>query len=127
MCASYVTVPAEFAVRRPSAVPAVVAAGLPIAYLTAYYALHELARVRAGESLLVHSASGGVGLAALNLCRAIGADVIATAGSEDRRRHVRNLGVAHVFDSRRLVFADEVRSCTGGRGVDVVLNSLAGE
>jgi acyl transferase domain-containing protein len=125
--ASYATVPAPFVVPRPENLTAVTAGALPVAYLTAYYALHELARVRAGERVLIHSAAGGVGRAALSVCRAIGADVIATAGDEARRRELRAVGVAHVFDSRSLDFAAEVRACTGGRGVDVVLNALAGD
>jgi acyl transferase domain-containing protein/acyl carrier protein len=127
LLASHATVPESFVVRRPPNVPAEAAAALPIAYLTAYYALAELARVRDGERVLVHSATGGVGLAALHLCRAFGADVIATAGSEARRAQLRAMSVEHVFDSRRTAFADEVRACTGGRGVDVVLNSLPGD
>src|SRR5262249_2845838 len=122
LLASHVTMPAELALRRPAGLTAEAASALPIAYVTAYYALQALARIRAGDRVLVHSASGGVGLAAINLCRAAGVEVIATAGSEARRDHVRALGVEHVFDSRRLAFAQEVRACTGGRGVDVVLN-----
>jgi NADPH:quinone reductase-like Zn-dependent oxidoreductase/acyl carrier protein len=127
LLASHATVPERFVVRRPLNVPVEAAAALPIAYLTAYYALGELARVQAVERVLVHSATGGVGLAALHLCRALGADVIATAGSEARRAQLRAMGVEHVFDSRRTAFADEVRACTGGRGVDVVVNSLPGD
>jgi NADPH:quinone reductase-like Zn-dependent oxidoreductase/NADP-dependent 3-hydroxy acid dehydrogenase YdfG len=127
LLASHATVPESFVVRRPANVPLEAAAALPIAYLTAYYALGELARVRAGERVLVHSATGGVGLAALHLCRALGAEVIATAGSEARRAQLRTMGVEHVFDSRHTTFAEEVRTRTGGRGVDVVLNSLPGD
>ncbi|MEU6114346.1 zinc-binding dehydrogenase [Streptomyces sp. NPDC047117] len=80
----------------------------------------------AGREGVIHSASGGTGLAALHLARACGAEVLATAGSETKRVYLRTLGVAHVMDSRTLDFADQVRDLTEGRGVDVVLNSLTG-
>ena len=113
--------------RRPAALNAATAAGLPIAYLTAWYALHHQARLERAEKVLIHSAAGGVGLAALQIARALGAEVFATAGSDAKRAWLRSMGVAHVFDSRRLDFADEVLAASGGQGVDVVLNSLAGE
>ena len=74
----------------------------------------------------MHSAAGGLGLAAVQVARALGAEVIATAGSEDKRRFLRDLGIRHVFDSRDLSWADGVRAATAGHGVDVVLNSLTG-
>ncbi|WP_462203180.1 SDR family NAD(P)-dependent oxidoreductase [Frankia sp. CcWB3] len=76
--------------------------------------------------MLIHSAAGGLGLAAVAVARTLGARVLATAGSEDKRRYLRELGIADVFDSRDLSWADGVRAATGGRGVDVVLNSLTG-
>ena len=102
------------------------AASIPVAFGTAYHALHTLARLRCGETVLIHAAAGGVGLAAVQLALRLGAIVLATAGSEEKRAHLRSLGVAHVMDSRTLDFADETLRLTGGRGVDVVLNSLAG-
>ncbi|OKK03457.1 hypothetical protein AMK26_18340 [Streptomyces sp. CB03234] len=123
---SFATVRADCLLPVPDGVSAQDAAGLPCAYLTAWYALRHLARLRRGEKVLIHSASGGTGLAALNLARACGAEVLATAGSEAKRAYLRGLGVRHVMDSRTLDFADQVRDLTGGRGVDVVLNSLTG-
>jgi acyl transferase domain-containing protein/NADPH:quinone reductase-like Zn-dependent oxidoreductase/aryl carrier-like protein len=123
---SFATVRADCLLPVPDGVSARDAAALPCAYLTAWYALQHLARLRPGEKVLVHSASGGTGLAALNLARARGAEVWATAGSEAKRAYLRGLGVRHVMDSRTLDFADQVRDLTGGRGVDVVLNSLTG-
>ncbi len=127
MLASFVTVPADFVQPRPAALSAAAASAVPVAYLTAYYALCELGGLRAGETVLVHSATGGVGLAALEVCRMMGATVIATAGSQEKRDHLHTLGVEHVFDSRTTAFAAQVREVTGGRGVDLVLNSLVGE
>lgn len=103
------------------------AATVPITYFTVYYALHHLARLSPGERVLIHGAAGGVGIAAIRLAQHLGAEIYATAGSEERRQFVRQLGVAHVLDSRSLAFADEILDITGGEGVDVVLNSLAGE
>ncbi|MFG1619701.1 SDR family NAD(P)-dependent oxidoreductase [Nonomuraea wenchangensis] len=99
---------------------------LSIACLSVHYALDHLARLRPGETLLVHGAAGGVGLAALQHAAHVGARVVATAGSPEKRDLLRLLGVTHVVDSRDPGFADRVRALTGG-GVDVVLNSLAGE
>src|SRR4029453_15408665 len=94
---------------------------------TAYYALHHLARMRAGERVLIHAAAGGVGLAALQIAQHAGAEVFATAGSPEKQELLQLLGVQHVMDSRSLAFADQVMEITGGQGVDLVLNSLAGK
>lgn len=103
------------------------AATVPTAFLTAYYALARLAHLAEGERVLIHSATGGVGLAAVQIARLAGAEIFATAGSEAKRDVLRLLGVEHVFNSRTLDFAGEVLARTNGKGVDVVLNSLAGE
>ncbi|MFB7915569.1 SDR family NAD(P)-dependent oxidoreductase [Streptomyces sp. NPDC056061] len=124
--ASHVTVDARHVVPLPASLSAVEAAALPMVLVTAHYALVDVARTEPGETVLVHSATGGLGLAALQVARRAGATVIATAGTEEKRRLLRDLGVAHVFDSRGLDWAAQVRAATGGRGVDVVLNSLSG-
>ncbi len=103
------------------------AAGIPSVFLTADYALREIARLRPGERVLIHAATGGVGLAAVQLAQKLGAEVFATAGREEKRAHLRALGVEHISDSRSLRFVDDVRAWTDGEGVDIVLNSLAGE
>ena len=113
--------------RKPPSLEFEEAATLPVAFVTAEYALTELGRVAPGDRVLIHSASGGVGLAALQVARRAGAEVLATAGSPEKRAYLESLGVRHVMDSRSLAFADEVLRRTGGDGVDVVLNSLPGE
>ncbi|SBU98614.1 phthiocerol/phenolphthiocerol synthesis type-I polyketide synthase C [Streptomyces sp. Ncost-T6T-1] len=123
---SHVTVRADHARPVPEAMTQEDAAALPLVLATAWYALHDLARVEPGETVLIHSAAGGLGLAAVQVARMLGAEVIATAGSAAKRAYLRELGVEHVFDSRELSWADAVRACTGSRGVDVVLNSLTG-
>ena len=125
--ASFVCTPAEFVVRKPPQMTFEEAATLPVAFLTAYYALHHVGRLQRGERVLIHSATGGVGLAAIQLARRIGAEVLATAGTAEKREFLRQIGVEHVWDSRSLAFADGVFEVTAGRGVEVVLNSLAGE
>jgi NADPH:quinone reductase-like Zn-dependent oxidoreductase len=103
------------------------AAVLPAVYLTAHYAMEHLGRLAHGERVLIHSATGGVGLAAIQIARAAGAEIFATAGSPEKRAYLRKLGIEHVFDSRSLAFAEQIMQVTGGEGVDMVLNSLAGE
>ena len=96
-------------------------------FLDGVYGLHRLAGLRAGERVLIHAAAGGVGLAAVQLAQRCGAEVFATAGSPAKRDMLRDLASREVMDSRSVAFADEVIAATGGAGVDVVLNSLAGE
>ncbi|UQN09205.1 type I polyketide synthase [Deinococcus sp. QL22] len=121
------TVPLPYLVRRPAHLSSEAAATLPIAYLTAYYALHTLCQLGPDDRVLIHAAAGGVGLAATALCRRAGATVYATAGTPEKRELLRALGAAHIMDSRTLDFAEEVRAVSGGKGVSIVLNSLSGE
>jgi polyketide synthase 12 len=104
------------------------AAGVSVAFLTAFYGLGDLAGVRAGESVLVHAATGGVGMAAVQLARWWGAEVFVTA-SRGKWDMLRTMGFDddHIGDSRSTEFEAKFRAVTEGRGVDVVLNSLAGE
>ncbi|THF49231.1 type I polyketide synthase [Allorhizobium terrae] len=124
--ASHVTVDVRHARRIPAHVSDADAAALPLVMATAWYGLIDLADLEAGETVLIHSATGGLGLAAIQIARMRGAQVIATAGSEDKRQILRDMGIDHVFDSRSLDWVDAVKSVTEGRGVDVVLNSLTG-
>jgi NAD(P)-dependent dehydrogenase (short-subunit alcohol dehydrogenase family) len=83
--------------------------------------------MRSGERVLIHAATGGVGLAAVQIAMQAGAEIFATAGNEQKREYLRSLGVQHVFSSRKPGFASEIRARTGGKGVDLILNSLAGD
>jgi len=125
--AEFVAMPESQCVKLPASLPFEEAAAMALIYDTAYFALRDRARIKPGESVLVLGATGGVGLAAIQIAREIGAEVLATAGSPAKRGHLASLGVRHVMDSRSLAFADEVMARTGGRGVDVVLDSLAGD
>ncbi len=104
------------------------AASVPLAFATAYYGLVDLAGVGRGERVLVHAAAGGVGMAAVQIARHLGAEVFASA-SPGKWDVLRALGLddSHIASSRTLAFKEEFLGVTGGRGVDVVLNSLAGE
>ncbi|MGF7179797.1 SDR family NAD(P)-dependent oxidoreductase [Tunturiibacter psychrotolerans] len=125
--ASHITVPADHAVPAPKSLSDNQAAGITSAFLTAHYALCYLGHIGAGDRILIHAAAGGVGLAAVQLAQRAGAEIFATAGSPQKREYLRSLGVAHVMDSRSLDFASEIERATAGEGVDLVLNSLAGE
>jgi acyl transferase domain-containing protein/NADPH:quinone reductase-like Zn-dependent oxidoreductase/SAM-dependent methyltransferase/acyl carrier protein len=125
--ASHVVAAAHLVARRPEGVGAEEGASFPIAYVTAEFCLGHVARLRAGERVLVHAAAGGVGMAAVRLALRAGATVFATAGAPWKRELLRELGVQHVLDSRSTAFGDEILARTGGAGVDVVLNSLSGE
>jgi acyl transferase domain-containing protein len=125
--ASFVTVPAAFVIAVPEGWGPVESAALPNAYLTAWHSLVHLGKIKRGERVLIHAATGGVGLAAIEIARWAGAEVFATAGSEEKRAYLRSLGITHVFHSRTSDFAKEIVKITGAKGVDLVLNSLSGE
>ena len=113
--------------RMPAGLSFEEAATLPVVFMTAWYALKTVARLKAGELILVHAGAGGVGMAAIQIAHHLGAEVIASAGSPIKRALLKTLGVKHVIDSRRGDFAESVMELTNGRGVDVVLNALAAE
>ncbi|ORB62309.1 type I polyketide synthase [Mycobacterium shinjukuense] len=125
---SQAVVDARLVTKVPAAWSPIEAAGMPVVFLTAYYALHDLAKVRQGESVLVHAATGGVGMAAVQLARLWGLEVFATA-SRGKWDTLRAMGFddSHIADSRTPAFEDKFWLASQGRGVDVVLNSLAGE
>lgn len=111
----------------PEGVSYAAAATIPTTFFTVYYALKHLARLQPGEKVLIHGAAGGVGIAALQIAQWMGADIYATVGSEEKRDFLRLMGEARLYDSRSLTFAEEILEDTQGEGVDIVLNSLAGE
>ena len=123
----FATLGATSVALKPASLSFEQAAALPAAFLTAWHALMNLARLQPGERVLIHAAAGGVGVAAVRIAQWRGAEIFATAGSPEKRQFLTGIGVPHVMDSRSLRFVDEVRQITGGEGVDVVLNSLGGE
>jgi len=113
--------------RIPPDLPLAAAVTMPIAYLTAQHGLQAKAQLLPGESVLIHAAAGGVGLAAIQIARSIGATIYASAGSDAKRDLLKKFGVECTLNSRTLDFVDELMTATAGRGVDVVLNSLSGQ
>ncbi len=123
---TFVKCAARLAITLPPGMPLEEAAGVPTASATAWYGLHDLARISRTDKVLIHSATGGVGQAAIAIARAVGCEIFATAGSPKRRQLLCDMGIEHVYDSRSTDFADEIRRDTDGYGVDIVLNSLPG-
>ncbi|ORA06891.1 polyketide synthase, partial [Mycobacterium angelicum] len=123
---TFVTCDARMAVKLPEGLTDAQAAAVTTASATAWYGLQDLARIKAGDKVLIHSATGGVGQAAIAIARAAGAEIYATAGSEKRRNLLRDMGIEHVYDSRSVEFAEQIRRDTDGYGVDIVLNSVVG-
>ncbi|MGZ4583088.1 MAG: sulfolipid-1 biosynthesis phthioceranic/hydroxyphthioceranic acid synthase [Mycobacterium sp.] len=124
--ATFVTCDARLATTLPEGLTDAQAAAVTTAHATAWYGLNDLARIKAGDKVLIHSGTGGVGQAAIAIARAAGAEIFATAGSEQRRQLLRDMGIKHVYDSRSVEFADQIRRDTDGYGVDIVLNSVTG-
>ncbi|KAK4458706.1 hypothetical protein QBC42DRAFT_19564 [Cladorrhinum samala] len=105
------------------------AATMSIVYFTAVYSLMEIVQVRKGQSVLIHSAAGGVGIASIQICKMLGAEIFATVGNEEKARFlIEKYGIPpeRIFSSRTTGFGDGICSLTNGRGVDFVLNSLTG-
>lgn len=123
---TFVIADARHAVTLPPELSLTEAAAVPTAAATAWYALHDLARISPIDKVLIHSGTGGVGQAAIAIARAVGCQIFATAGSPRRRKLLRDMGIDHVYDSRSTEFADQIRRDTDGYGVDIVLNSLPG-
>ncbi len=124
---AYVNVEADDTLHKPQHMTFEEAVTIPVVFYTVYIALRAQADLWPGESILIHSAAGGVGLAAIQYARKVGAEIFATAGTPEKRDYVRALGVEHVMDSRSLAFVEETLAATNDEGVDVILNSLAGQ
>jgi len=123
--AEYVAVPISGLRYKPAALDMAQSAGYGAAYLTAYVALVRRGHLQHGETLLVHGAAGGVGLAAVDMGLSLGATVIATASSEEKRAFLKSYGAHHVLESS--VFREAVKDLTGGRGADVIYDPVGGD
>lgn len=122
--AEFITVPAANLVPKPQRLSWEEAAAAPLAFLTSWEMLVRRAHVQAGETVLVQAAASGVGSAAVQIAKLLGAQVIATASTEDKQAKARDLGADHTLDSGREDLAREVRRLTGGRGVEVVFDHV---
>lgn len=122
--------PKENVFLLPDSVSFEEAATISIVYFTAVFCLMEIADIRKGQSVLIHSAAGGVGIASIQVCQYLGAKIYATVGNEDKRRFLQEqYGIprSHIFSSRNANFAPAIRALTKGKGIDCVLNSLTGD
>ncbi|MEZ4681402.1 MAG: SDR family NAD(P)-dependent oxidoreductase [Caldilineaceae bacterium] len=122
----YVTGDAQLFTRIPARLTYAAAATIPSVFLTVHYCLHYLARIQPGDRVLIHAATGGVGMAAIQIAQRAGAEIYGTA-SPGKQELLRKLGVSHVYNSRTLNFAEQILADTDGQGVDIVLNSLTSE
>lgn len=128
---SFVRIDHRAVAKVPDSIPFAVAAAVPVNYITAWLAFRTLARLQPGETVLIHSAAGGTGQAAIQVAQYMGATVLATVGSEAKKTLMMDhygIPEGHIFSSRDPAsFAKGVRRATKGRGADVVFNSLSGE
>jgi len=111
----------------PNNLSFVEAASIPTVFSTAYYALFNIAQLQEKETVLIHSATGGLGMASIALAKMKKCRIFATAGNEQKRELLRSMGIELVMDSRSAVFAKEILKYTDGKGVDVIMNTLSGE
>ena len=123
---SYAIVPTKFVMHKPEALT-LEDSPVMIGFVTACYCLRELARLRQGEKILIHSASGGVGLAALQIAQHVGAEIFATAGTTEKRNYLQSKGVKYVYNSRNIAFAEQIKKESNGYGVDVVIGAVSGD
>jgi NADPH2:quinone reductase len=124
--AEYSLAPAASVFRIPDAMDFAEAAAMPIVYHTSYFALTQRAALQSGEWLLVHAGASGVGMAAIQIGNALGARIIATAGSEDKLDFCRSQGADHVISYRDASWVDKVKEITGG-GADVIYDPVGGD
>ena len=124
--AEYICVPADGLQHKPEAMTHAQAAAYSAAYLTAYVALVRRGRLAAGETLLVHGASGGVGMAAIDLGKHLGAQIIATGGNDEKLAAVAAYGADHTLNTAH-GFRTQVKEITGGRGADVIYDPVGGD
>ena len=121
----YVTTDARLVAPKPDRLSFAAAATLPVVFLTAHYMLNKIGQMKAGDRVLIHAATGGVGQAAIQLAQQAGAEIFATA-SPGKWEVLQSQNVQHIYNSRTLDFADEILTATNGEGVDLILNSLNG-
>jgi synaptic vesicle membrane protein VAT-1 len=124
--ADVIAVPANQVFPRPAALSALEAAALPVNYFTAWQLIVVMGGLKRGETVLIHSAGGGVGIAATQIAKHIGATVIGTA-SAGKHDELRNIGADHLIDYRTGDFEARARAITGGRGVELILDAVGGE
>ncbi|WP_103071996.1 type I polyketide synthase [Aquimarina sediminis] len=123
---SYTTTSEYLATKCPENLD-IAEANVLTSYITVLYSLGDKAGLKKGEKVLIHNATGGVGLAAINYAKMVGAEIYATAGTEEKRDYLKSIGITHIYSSRNLDFSKKIMEETEGKGVDVVLSALPGE
>lgn len=123
---SYATVPTTYVIHRPKPL-SFNQTPVYIGYLAAFRGLVHCAQLAEGEKILIHNATGGVGIAAVQIAKWKNAEIYATAGTKEKREYLRQQGIEHIYDSRSLLFVEQILRDTDGYGVDVVINAIAGE
>ncbi len=119
--------PKHCVVKKPDHLSYEQGAGAVLVYLTAYYCMFTLGQLEEGERVLIHSATGGVGMAAVELAQMAGLEIYATAGTDEKKMLLTGMGIENIYNSRSIEFHDEIMRDTNGEGVDLVLNSLSGK
>lgn len=125
--AGYTLAPANATFPIPDSLPDDEAAALPVVYQTSYFSLHDRGQLQSGETLLVHAGASGVGMASIQLGKAAGARVIATASNDEKLEFCRRLGADHVYNYSTPEWVEEVKRLTNGRGADVILDPAGGD
>ena len=123
---SFITIPTTYVTPKPKPL-SFDEAPVMTGYLAALRGIVDIARLQKNEKILIHNATGGVGIAALQIAQMTGAEIYATAGTTEKRQYLKDQGIEHIYDSRTLLFAEEILHDTGGYGVDVVINAIAGD
>ena len=124
---SHITIPYAKLPKVPQNLSLAEAATTAVVFSTIYKAFVETARIRKGDKILIHSAAGGIGLAAIQMARLFECEIFVTVGTPEKVELMKSLGIRHIMHSRDLSWADDIMRITEGEGVDIVLNSLAGE
>ena len=124
---TFVTADVKFVYRIPNTLTFEQATGLPTAYVTAIFCLEQAVKLKPGDSILIHSASGGVGLALVNLAQKAKANIFATVGTSDKAKFLNLTGIRQISDSRSASFVEDILEWTQGKGVDVIVNTLGRE
>ncbi len=122
--AKFATLNNQFIQKIPAGMSYSDSVTIPLAYLTAHFCFRHIANIQKGDRVLIHSASGGVGLAAINIAKNAGAEIYATAGTPAKRNLLKSLGIRYVGDSRKIDFKKEIFELTNQQGVDIILSSL---
>ena len=123
----YTVANSDHIVNKPQHLSYEEAASIPAVYLTAYYTLYNICQIKKKNTILIHSAAGGVGIAVIRIAQMNGLTIFTTAGNEKKREFLKKMGIKHIFNSRSLDFKNKILKLTNGIGVDIIINTIAGK